>query len=114
MTVTSDRKRAALQDLSRLAAALHQMGFATDLYPDRQPFAGLAVRIPDGIAMPAGSAMPAGVVTIPAGVVMVLAGTAHFWRQKSDGDLQLIGPLDVPARAAATIRNGLGGKKARQ
>lgn len=46
---------------------------------------------------------PGDVIRIPAGTVVILAGSAHYWRQRSNGDLQLVGPLEEPAEAAEKI-----------
>jgi hypothetical protein len=52
--------------------------------------------------------------SIPAGAILILAGYAHFWRQRHNGDLQLIGPLEDPAQAADKVVDLLWNRKKRR
>jgi hypothetical protein len=112
---STDRQRqaAALDRLSRLAEVLKKIGVTADLAPDHRPFPGLAVRLPLRIATRVGSPGPNDVIRIPVGTVMVLAGRSYFWWQRSTGDLQLVGPLDDPVRAAKRTINHLHSRKRR-
>ena len=101
------RNDLALDRLTRLAEALKRRGLVADLVPGRRPFPGLAVRFSSGVAAQVDFPDPGDVIRIPAGTVMILAGSAHYWRQRSNGDLQLIGPLHEPAEAAAKILDHL-------
>ena len=84
------RNDLAVDRLTRLAEALKKRGVTADLIPDRRPFPGLAVRPPWDAPIHVDSPHPTDVIRIPAGTVMILAGRAHYWRQRPNGDLQLI------------------------
>ena len=96
--MADDQTTAALRRLAELSSALLALGLSTKLVPDRQPFPGLAVMVPTG-AYPRPAPR----------YVTIMAGTAHYWRRKAGGDLELIGPIDEPARVAKTIRDRLNG-----
>lgn len=106
---STDRERheIALDRLSRLACALTRVGLTAELVPNRRPFPGLAIRLPPGAATHIDAPRPNDVIRIPAGAVMVLAGSAHYWCQRPSGDLQLVGPLAEPVQAAQKILDRL-------
>lgn len=91
---------AALDRLTLLAEELRRAGVAADLAPDRRPFPALLVRpAPDTATRPP----PRGPVRVPAGAALILAGSAHYWCQRPDGDLRLIGSLNDPTPIAEKI-----------
>lgn len=106
-----ERKDAAFDRLSRLAQALKKIGLAAELAPDRRPFSGLALRLPPGVAVNIDSPRLGDVIIIPAGTVMVLVGSAHYWRQRSNEYLQFVGPLEKPVVAAGKILDHVMGHK---
>ena len=98
----------ALDRLSRLADELRKIGLTAELLPGRRPFPGLAVWPPPGdVAARIDHPRPGDVIRVPIGAVMILTGSAHYWRQRSNGDLQLVGLLEEPAGAAKKILNHL-------
>lgn len=90
MTVTADRDKIARQHLDHLADAVRELELRVEAVQAAQhhPFPGLTVTN--------------GTVS-----VVVLAGSAYFWRKEPEGNMRQVAPLDDPAEAARAVRKHL-------
>lgn len=82
---SSESKGAAAGPLDQLAAQLRALGLTVAILDqDRSSFPALLVG--------AGTAE-----------AVVMAGAAHFWRRRANGDMRFIGPLEEPEKAAHAV-----------